>query len=165
MEDFRAHYADLVRLAVRVLGDRGEAEEVAADAFLRLRGNRVAERPEDERLAWLRRVTVNAALNRLRSRRRAVDRVDRAGRLDAPLADDGLSPAAAALRTETRERVRAVLAAIPERQAACLLLTHDGVTHAEIAAALGIARGSVGVLLARGERAFRERWDDDEERP
>jgi DNA-binding CsgD family transcriptional regulator len=62
------------------------------------------------------------------------------------------------LRHEAREQVRAALAELPERQRACLLLRHAGHSYAEIAATLGVAVGSVGVLLARAERAFRDRY-------
>jgi RNA polymerase sigma-70 factor (ECF subfamily) len=39
-----------------------------------------------------------------------------------------------------------------------LLLRHAGYTYTEIAATLDLAVGSVGVLLARGERAFRDAY-------
>jgi DNA-directed RNA polymerase specialized sigma24 family protein len=51
---------------------------------------------------------------------------------------------------------------LPERQRNCLLLRHSGYSYAEIAATVGIAAGSVGVLLARGERAFREIYEENE---
>ncbi len=58
--------------------------------------------------------------------------------------------------------MRRALAALPERQRDCLLLRHSGCSYAEIAAALGIAIGSVGVILARAERAFRESYRERE---
>jgi RNA polymerase sigma factor (sigma-70 family) len=54
-----------------------------------------------------------------------------------------------------RAAVRRALAEVPERQRECLLLRHSGYSYAEIAETLGIAIGSVGVLLARAEHAFR----------
>ena len=62
---------------------------------------------------------------------------------------------AAELRQEEQAEVRRALAELPERQRTCLLLRHSGYSYAEIAATLGVATGSVGVLLARGEQAFR----------
>ena len=58
-------------------------------------------------------------------------------------------------RDEQRAAVRRALIDVPERQRECLLLRHSGYSYAEIAATLGIAVGSVGVLLARAENAFR----------
>ena len=166
---FRQLYPRLVPLAERLLGDRGEAEDVIQEAFLRLArsgqsapddGEPLLDRPDEVVGAWLRRVVLNLGANRLRDRRRADDRVLRAVRLDGaldperPPTDDD-SPPHAVLRAEARDEVRAALAALPERQRACLLLRHAGHSYAEIAATLGIALGSVGVYLARGERAFR----------
>jgi RNA polymerase sigma-70 factor, ECF subfamily len=51
-----------------------------------------------------------------------------------------------------------VLLRLPERQRECLALRAEGLSYAEIAAALGVAPGSVGTLLARAERAFKEAY-------
>jgi RNA polymerase sigma factor (sigma-70 family) len=66
-----------------------------------------------------------------------------------------LGPAGVLIRTEEQAAVRQALAEVPERQRDCLLLRHSGYSYAEIALTLGIAVGSVGVLLARAEHAFR----------
>jgi RNA polymerase sigma-70 factor (ECF subfamily) len=66
----------------------------------------------------------------------------------------------AALGFEDRDRVRACLAVLPDRQATVLLLRHSGHSYREVATALGVAEGSVGVLLARAERAFRRAYEE-----
>jgi RNA polymerase sigma factor (sigma-70 family) len=126
------------------------------------------DRPTEAVGAWLRRVVLNLGVNRLRDRRRANARLLRATRLDTafdPERNTGQddNPSHALLRAEARNEVRAALVALPERQRSCLLLRHAGHSYAEIAAALGIAIGSVGVYLARGERAFRAAYRIDEE--
>jgi RNA polymerase sigma-70 factor, ECF subfamily len=157
---FRTRYGELYGLAYRLLGDHGEAEDVAQETFLKLDRQPVLERPDEEVAAWLRRVCLNASYNRLRGQRRASARLDRAGRLER--ADDetdaGASPLLDVLRAEQQRAVRQALAALPQRQRACLLLRHAGFSYAEIAATLDLAVGSVGVLLARGERAFRDAY-------
>lgn len=158
-ELFRRLYPPLYGLVYRALGDGGEAEDVLQEAFWRLADAAVLQRPDDEVAAWLRRVCLNLSANRARERRRAQARLERAGRL--ALADangDGGGPAVAVLRREAQAEVRAALAHLPERQRDCLLLRHSGYSYAEIATTLEIAVGSVGVLLARAERAFRERY-------
>ena len=152
-EVFRRHYPRLVGLARRVLGDANEAEDAAQEALLALRTDPVAERGDDDVAAWLSRVVTNGSLNRLRSRRRADVRAQVVAAGDVrPLADD---PDDAVVGAGERDGVRACLAVLPERQATALLLRHAGHSYREIATALGVAEGSVGVLLARGERAFR----------
>ncbi|HSK91194.1 MAG TPA: sigma-70 family RNA polymerase sigma factor [Euzebyales bacterium] len=159
-EVFEQRYAELVRLAGRILGDRAEAEDVAQEALSKLSGHPVLRRPDAEIGAWLRRVSINASFNRVRGRRRGTDRVQRAAAADRPLrATEASGPLAQVVRAEERAAVRAALAHLPERQRACLLLRHSGYRYAEIAATLDIAEGSVGVLLARGERAFRTHYE------
>ena len=169
-ELFRRFYPRLVPVAERLLGDRAEGEDVVQEAFLRLAragddaDGALLDRPDEVVWAWLRRVVLNLGVNRLRDRRRADERLARAGRLDTLLdpergPGDADNPPQAVLRAEARDEVRAALAILPERQRATLLLRHSGHSYAEIAATLGIAIGSVGVYLARGERAFRMAFD------
>ena len=157
---FRRYYPDLFGLTYRLLGDRSDTEETLQEAFLKLAGSPVLGRPDEEVAAWLRRVCLNLGSNRLRDRRRARERLQRAARLEtAEPSGDGGDPSRLALRREEQAEVRQALARLPERQRNCLLLRHSGYSYAEIAATLGIAVGSVGVLLARAERAFRTIYD------
>ncbi|MGE3269960.1 MAG: sigma-70 family RNA polymerase sigma factor [Chloroflexota bacterium] len=175
-ELFRLQYPRLVPLVERLLADRTEAEDVVQEAFLRLartgpgddgasREPALLDRSEDVLAAWLRRVVLNLGLNRLRDRRRAAERQLRAGRLDPELDPERAAeignPAIEVLRAEARAEVQTALAALPERQRTCLLLRHAGHSYAEIAETLGIAVGSVGVYLARAERAFRTAYHPD----
>ena len=158
---FQRLYPPLFGLTYRLLGDRGEVEDVLQEAFLKLAGAPILDRPDAEAAAWLRRVCLNLATNRLRDRRRAQDRLERVGRLElAEPSPDG-SPSRAVLAREEQQAVRAALARIPERQRDCLLLRHAGYAYVEIAATLGVAVSSVGVLLARAERAFRATYQED----
>jgi RNA polymerase sigma-70 factor, ECF subfamily len=162
---FRARYGELHALCYRLLGDHAEAEDVVQETFLKLDGHPVLDRPDDEVAAWLRRVCLNATYNRLRHQRRSTARLDRVGRLERAddQAVDGGGPLLDVLRVEQQRAVRRALAALPERQRACVLLRHAGFSYAEIAATLDLAVGSVGVLLARGERAFRDAYLDPDD--
>lgn len=159
---FHRRYAELVRLAARVTGDADEAEDVAQEALTTLATHAVLQRPDEEIAAWLRRVTINGAFNRLRRRRRADARTRRSAAADRPLrtTDPSGPQLAQVVRSEERARVRTALAALPERQRLCLLLRHSGYRYTEIAAAVGIATGSVGVLLTRGEQTFRRHYEE-----
>lgn len=160
---FRRLYAPLLGLANRVLGDRLEAKDVLQEAFLHLAGSPVLAQADEQAAAWLRRVCLNLSFSRLRGQRRERVRLERTARLRAaaPPEDD---PAGLAVRAEERERMRRALAALPERQRDCLLPRHSGYAYTEIAATLGVAVGSVGVLLARGEQALRRIFEEEAER-
>lgn len=148
---FAALYPEVFGLTYRVLGERMATEDVLQESFLKLsRDTRLQSRPDGEVAAWLRRVALNLAFNRLRSERRDRARLEHLAEEET----DGSSEQAV-LRREEQAEVRRALASLPERQRACLLLRHSGYAYAEIAQTLGIALGSVGVLLARAEAAFR----------
>jgi RNA polymerase sigma-70 factor, ECF subfamily len=156
-ELFRRLYPRLYDLSHRLLTDRWEAEDVVQEAFLRLVGAAVIDRPDREVEAWLRRVCLNLGYNRLRGARRGRERLERAS---AELAPDGErdEPLGSLLRLEQQAQVHRALWTLPERQRTCLLLRHAGYSYAEIADTCELAVGSVGVLLARAERAFRDSY-------
>jgi RNA polymerase sigma-70 factor, ECF subfamily len=153
---FRRLYPRLHDLSHRLLADRWEAEDVAQEAFLKLVDAAVLERPDGEVEAWLRRVCVNLAYNRHRGWRRGHERLQRLGRMTPD--GEGGDPLGSLLRLEEQALVRRALWTLPERQRTCLLLRHAGYSYAEIAETCELAVGSVGVLLARAERAFRDSY-------
>lgn len=145
---FLRHYSQVHRVAYGLVGSREAAEDLAQETFLELYRHIPAIPPGSTLVAWLCRVALNKGYNTLRGEKRAQQRLERfspPGEVD-PYAD--------LLRAEERARVREVLEKLPERQSKLLLLRHAGLSLAEIAAALGVAPGSVGTLLARAERAF-----------
>ncbi len=160
---FYRHYEHIVNLLYRLLGSREEAEEQAQETFLRLARNAAVGWPDEEAVAWLRRVALNLGYNVLRSRQREMERLRRSARLEEPL-NAGLSaddPEVVALRGENIIRVRRALAGISECYQACLILRYSGLSYKEIAAAIGVAPGSIGTLLVRAEEAFRGRYEAD----
>jgi RNA polymerase sigma-70 factor (ECF subfamily) len=159
---FERLYPGLFGLAYRVLGDRLEAEDTLQEAFLRLADAAVLQRPDDEVAAWLRRVCLNLSANRRRAAYRAQQRLERVGRLELVDGPGAFGvPTSEVERHEAQAEVRRALAELPERQRDCLLLRHSGYSYGEIAATLGIAVGSVGVLLARAEHAFRAVYEGE----
>lgn len=155
-ELYAAHWRQLVRLAVLLVRDVGTAEEVVQDAFVAMHARWGRLRDPDKALAYLRQAVVNRARSVLRHRS-VVDRhapaVESTARqsLTAPEADKG------ALDAARRDAVLAALAQLPTRQREVLVLRHYlELSEAEIADALGIARGSVKAHASRGSAALRE---------
>lgn len=159
---FLAHYDGVYRLAYRLAGTREEAEDLAQEAFLRLHRTphlwHTAANPTAEHnvRAWLYRVVTNLAYNALRGERRRRQREDRLAGPTAPDTDIDIADAAlgAVEQAQAAAQVRRALAALTERQVQLLLLRQAGLSYRELAAALGVASGSVGTLLARAEAAF-----------
>jgi len=150
---FRQHWVAVYGVLVRLTGDPAAADDLALETFWRLWHRPPAR--HDNTAAWLYRVAVNLGYNALRAARRRAGYEARAGLAAAGAAP--ADPAASAERAEARDRVRAVLRALPARDARLLVLRQAGLSYDEIAAALRVAPGSVGTLLARAERSFEQR--------
>lgn len=155
-EELFTRYFPLVHSVIsRIVGDTAEAEELTQETFLRLYERPIQATESANVRAWLLRVGTNSAFNAVRSRRRRTSWLQRlAGRAEARQTGDDPSSIVAA--RDEAGRVRQVLAQLPERQRAALVLRASGLSYAEVAAALGVRPGSVGTILARAERAFRE---------
>jgi RNA polymerase sigma-70 factor (ECF subfamily) len=154
-ELFLRHYATVYRVLYGVVGNVQEAEDLAQEIFAALYGQPPRLSGPGALGPWLYRVAVNRAYNALRSKQRLQRRI---GWVEPQQQSD---PQDEYVRREERERVRAALARLPERTAKLLVLRHAGLSYAEVAAALEVAPGSVGTLLARAERAFAAAYGED----
>jgi RNA polymerase sigma-70 factor, ECF subfamily len=65
-----AHQSMVFSIALRILGDRSAAEEVAQDVFLELHAKLHGLASEEHVLYWLRRVSVHRSIDRVRRRQR-----------------------------------------------------------------------------------------------
>ena len=153
---FQAHYPRIVGMLARLTGDRGHAEEIAADVFCKVAARPALEHMEDL-TAWVYRVATNAGLDAVRSNARRRRREREAGVESIRLAPE--SGALDGLLLEERcARVRSVLAVLKPREAQLLLLRADGMAYRDLAQSLGINPGSVGTLLARAEAEFERKF-------
>jgi RNA polymerase sigma-70 factor, ECF subfamily len=84
LEVFESHRSMLVRLAYRMLGDAGRAEDIVQDAWLRWQ--RVAEMPDSPK-AFLAKMVTRQCLNELGSAR-ARQEESRSNRLPEPVLDE-----------------------------------------------------------------------------
>ena len=144
-ELYDRHAPLLLALAERILGQRGDAEEVLQEAFLQVWGQ--ADRYDPRRssvLTWLVLLTRSRAIDRLRSRqageRRAVasDARDPEPRHASPAAVESV------LSLERRERVQQALGELPAEQRQVLELAfYGGLSQSEIAAQTGVPLGTI----------------------
>ena len=141
----------VLALATRLLGDRGEAEDVAQETFMRAWKQAPHWREGEARFdTWLHRVALNLCYDRLRAHRETL--VDE-------LPDEADAGAAPDILFEARsrgERVRAALAALPVRQREALVLCYyQELSNIEAAGLMGISVDALESLLARARRALR----------
>ncbi len=158
---FHQHYDRVYGLLFRLVGNRVEAEDLAQDVFLKLYNHAYRQRlflrsREHNISAWLYRVATNMGYNAIRGRQRRWQR-------NMTLVPDPQGIPGAETEVEKREvatAVRAALAHLKPRQVQLLLMRQMGFSYAECAVACNIAPGSVGTLLSRAAKAFREAYED-----
>jgi RNA polymerase sigma-70 factor (ECF subfamily) len=148
----------LYRLAARITGDPGEAEDALQDAFLRafdaLSDGRFDQRSGIE--TWLYRIVANAALDSLRARRRRRARVDldpEGSSEGAPVDDGGRLAARAALR-----ELDTWMEELPADQRTAIVLKEiEGLSSNEVAEIMKCSVGAVEQRLVRARATLRRR--------
>jgi RNA polymerase sigma-70 factor, ECF subfamily len=153
------HQAAVYGTALRLLGDREAALEVANTAFYKAYRALASLDLARPLRPWLVKIASNEALNYLRDQGRA-SRQTLAGEagqaaLDA-LPSAQADPEAGALVRERREAVQRALQTLPAqyRVVAVLRYLHD-LSYAEIAAQTGLPTNTVGVYLLRARTQLR----------
>ena len=159
-----AHGGKVFALALSILRERADAEEVAADAFMQAWRNAAAFDPaRSSVVAWLGVIARSRALDRLRARTRQE-------RLLAPetesMQDDASEmarpgpevPDRAAETQEARELVARALRELPESQRRVIELAYfGGLSQTEIAARLSVPLGTVKTRTLAAMRQLRAR--------
>lgn len=139
-------------VAMRVLGNRAEAEDVTQEAMLRLWRMAPDWRPGEAQVStWLYRVVMNLCID--------LKRRQRGGHLDLDAVPEPPDPAKGApeqLQEAARQdALQAALMHLPERQRQAVVLRHlEELANPEIAAIMDISVEAVESLTARGKRAL-----------
>ncbi len=144
------HTAMVHAIGWRMLGDAAEAEDVVQETFVKLWVNAKGWTPAGGGLGgWLRRISTNACLDRLRrpgfvSDEALPERADEAPQADLVIDSE-----------RRRAAVAASIRALPDRQRAAIVLTYyEGVANAEAASILGIGVKALESLLVRARQAL-----------
>jgi RNA polymerase sigma-70 factor (ECF subfamily) len=152
----RAHQSTALRVAILVLGDVSEAEDVTQEAFIKAHRNLhrfLADRPFQP---WLLAIVRNEARNRRRA-------AGRRGRLELQVANDPVSrnaapsPETEVLAHEQRTHLLRTLDRLPDRYRivlGCRYLLE--MSEADTATVLGVAPGTVKSRTARGLSRLRQ---------
>jgi RNA polymerase sigma-70 factor (ECF subfamily) len=153
----RLAFASLIRqyqrpvysLALRMLSDTHEAEDLAQEVFMQLHRRLAVIESDAHLLFWLRKVTTNLAIDRLRQGRkhRILPLDDEPGIAAEPLESDPL----------LQRRLRALIALLPAAPRAIVLLRfQEDMDPTEIAESLDMSINTVKSHLRRSMTALRE---------
>jgi RNA polymerase sigma-70 factor, ECF subfamily len=151
---FRAHYAQLVRMAQSVVREAALAEEIAQEVMLELWRRRESLQVEQSFRAYLIRSTRNRALNHIRHQR-IVAREAATAAIDprtSPSAEDEV------LGIELERAVRDAIDGLPKNCREVFQLSREqGLKYAEIATALEISIKTVEKRMGQALAQLRER--------
>lgn len=149
---FRAHHGLVFRTAYRITGNAGDAEDVLQTVFLRLvRRGRNAD-PLENVESYLRRASINAALDVIRSRKS--DQT-----VPFPEETSALMPAAPVQAdfSGLRQALSRAMAQLKPRQAEVFALRFlEGFSNQQIAKTLGISQVLVAVIVHRTRQQLRK---------
>ena len=152
------HRDRAMTLAVRILANREEAEEVVQDAFVRAFRSLGRFRGDSQFTTWFYRILHNVAMSTLQRRGKYQHTSYEEGsglELEQPANEDG-DLLAGIEQKQLLELVEEALRALPERYRVVLTLFYvQEMKYDEITAVLDLPMGTVKTLLFRGRESLR----------
>ncbi len=146
---FRQFQGAVYGWIVRIVRDRGVAEDLTVETFWRIYRARARFDPEGSFGAWARRIATNAALDHLKRARREIALPENLSQ--------GAQPDPA-VRRDTRERINRAFRQLPAKyQVAATLALIEEEPYEQIAEALGISAGAVKSRVFRAVRMLRRK--------
>ncbi|MBI2467703.1 MAG: sigma-70 family RNA polymerase sigma factor [Candidatus Rokubacteria bacterium] len=158
----------IYRVARRLLHDPRDVEEVTQDVLLTVVRKIQTFRGEAAFSSWLYRIAVNAAYQRLRSKRTRPEVplepflpvFDEEGRLAEPVADWSAPLDDPAVAAEARTAIERAIAELPpDYRTAVVLRDVEGLSNAEVAEILGLSLPAVKSRVHRTRLALRGRLE------
>jgi RNA polymerase sigma-70 factor (ECF subfamily) len=151
---YRATSAKLFGVCLRILNDRGEAEEALQEVFVKIwtKADRFAV-SDLSPISWLVAVARNHAIDRIRARRQATAEIDDA----VEIADPAPSPEALAVSGGERERIFSCLDELEQDRASAVRGAYiNGDSYAELAERYGVPLNTMRTWLRRSLLKLRE---------
>jgi RNA polymerase sigma-70 factor (ECF subfamily) len=146
----------LFSVAVRILGDPAEAEEVIQDVFIQIwERAAVFDTTLGSAIHWALSITRHRSIDRLRARQRRARLLDEL--MTTNVAQDAPETGPARLERDEAAIVRTALDRLPPDQRQALLMAFfEGKTHLEIAQALGEPLGTIKARIRRSILKLRD---------
>ena len=156
------HQDPVFGMALRFVGGRADAEDIAQEAFLRAYKGLDAFKGEAMFSTWLYRITFNLCADWLRRNRRAGRRavaVEEA----AEIADGRVNLEHGMLESERRDEIRNAIDGLDERyRNVIVLLYYQRLSYEQIAAVLGVPVKTVETRLYRARKLIRKSLGGEE---
>jgi RNA polymerase sigma-70 factor (ECF subfamily) len=146
------HLNAVIHFAMRYVGRRSDAEDVAQEAFIRLWKHAVNWEPKGFSFrSWVYRITYNLCIDELR-KRKPVTPVDE----ELSLTSTG-QPEDDLYETEQQREVALALGQLPERQQTAIsLCVYQGLSNRDAADVMDVSVEALESLLSRARRTLRK---------
>jgi RNA polymerase sigma-70 factor (ECF subfamily) len=151
-------------LCYRMLGNPGEAEDAAQEAFLR--AYRAIKRfdPERKFSTWVMSIASNYCIDQLRKRRLFTLSLDEMPYLD--VSDSAPGPEGRLVKGEFESEIREILGSLGEMDRAAVIMRYwHELSYDEIAEALDLTNSAVKSRLHRARRTLADAWDARSDTP
>lgn len=157
----RRHQQRIHRLAVHMLRDRAEAEDVTQETFIRAYQALARFDGRSEPYTWFYRITINLSLNRIRSRKTARTTHDTDDpRLDGVLVERGPERGDPGGSVERRQLYRVLCEGIDHLsdtlRTTLVLVCIDGRSHEDVSNILGAPEGTIAWRVHEARRKLKE---------
>lgn len=147
------HRKGIYYLALGMVGNHDDAEDMAQEAFVRAYQSLAKFKGQSSVYTWFYRITVNLCLNHLRTRR--VRSFIGLEKIEMVLPSTDATDTVAELK-ELSETARKAIQALPPKQRAVFILRHfQGLPHAEIAEIMGREEGTIKANYFQAVRKLR----------
>jgi len=145
---FRQFQSEVFSWIMRIVRDRGIAEDLTVEAFWKMHQAHARFDPARSFGAWARRIATNLAMDHLRKSRRETPLVGEPA--DGARENPGI-------QRETREQIATAFKRLsPKLRIVAMLSLVEEVPHREIAEAVGISEATVRVRLFRATQILRK---------
>ncbi len=153
---YEASSAKLFGVALRILRNRQQAEEVLQEVYIRIWRRAADYRPEKGTpMTWMITIARNRALDRRRQQKPELRLDEASGR--AETADPEPGPLAQSIASEQGRALAACLEKLAAEQRGCITLAYqEGYTHGELATRFDTPLGTVKSWIHRGLRKLKE---------
>ena len=155
----RRHESRMYSVAIRMCGNREDAQDCVQDAMLRIYRALDRFKGQSSFSTWVYRITMNTCLDELRRRKvRASTSLDTLLESGWSPTDETDTPERHAIDSERRRALEKAIGSLPEDMRSAIVLREmQGLSYEEISDVLSVNVGTIKSRISRGREKLREK--------